>query len=176
MGAIRFSLLAVSAPALLLFGGSAGADNCRLCTNEPVPAGDPQKAEAPLSIDIVTKLSFSRTAKTGNGSGEIRVNPATGAARINGGLVDLGGYALAGTAIVSGEPGRIVRIDMPASIQMTASSGGVIELSNILTDLNAAPRLDTNGRLQFSFGGNLRVDGNISGKFRGRIPITVQYE
>jgi len=154
-----------------------GNDTCRLCEAKPDGETVAKEREIPVTIDITTRLSFSRTALTGNGQGgQISISPQNGSAQVQGGLVDLGGYALAGTAIVRGEPGRTVRIDMPRSIRMTSSTGGSIELGNLQTDLTPAPRLDATGVLNFSFGGALQVNGSVSGKFRGRIPITVQYE
>ena len=132
--------------------------------------------EIPISIDVITQLDFSRAAHTGQGDGGIALDAASGTKRIDGGLIDLGGYGLAGTAIVHGEPGRGVRIDMPGTITMSSSTGGQIEITNLRTNLSAAPRIDSFGQLAFSFGGNVRVTGDASGTFRGRIPITAEYE
>ena len=44
------------------------------------------------------------------------------------------------------------------------------------TDLGAAPRLGIDGRLQFRFGGRLQVTGSADGDYRGRIPVTVEYQ
>ncbi len=142
------------------------AQSCRLCSTAD---------ETPLSIDITTKLDFSRAALTGKGAGQIKVDPQSGSS-MQGGIVALGGYAAAGTVILKGTPGRAVRIDMPRTVRMTSASGGVIEIINFRTNLGPAPRLDMAGQLSFSFGGDLVVTGNLSGKFRGRIPITAQYE
>ena len=132
--------------------------------------------EIPISIDVTTQLDFSRAALTGRGGGNIALDAASGTKRIEGGLVDLGGFGLAGTAIVHGEPGRGVRIDMPGTIKMTSSTGGQIDITELRTSLSPAPRIDSFGQMTFSFGGNVRVTGNVSGTFRGRIPITAEYE
>ena len=161
----------------LLPNMAAANNDCRLCEAKPDSGNAVRKADIPVSIDITTRLNFTRVALTGNGNGgQVKVNPQSGGTIIQGSVIDMGGYSLAGTAIVRGEPGRFLRIDLPASIRMTSSTGGVMELIDIQTDLSPAPRLDANGQLSFSFGGALQVNGNISGKFRGRIPITAQYE
>jgi Domain of unknown function (DUF4402) len=131
--------------------------------------------ETPLQVEIQTQLDFSRAA-SGGGGGQISVDPNSEMRSVEGDLVDLGGSALAGSAMVRGEPGRAVRIDLPRSVRMTGSSGGVIDIENLRTNLPPAPRLDGFGQLQFSFGGDLRVSGSIAGTFRGRIPITAEYE
>jgi Domain of unknown function (DUF4402) len=132
--------------------------------------------ETPLQVEIRSQLDFSRAASAGSGGGQITVDPVSGTRAFEGGVVDLGGSALAGSAIVRGDPGRAVRIDLPLSIRMSGSNGGAIEVSNLRTNLPPNPKLDSFGQLEFSFGGDLRISGNVSGTFRGRIPITAEYE
>jgi hypothetical protein len=169
-------LRALAALGLLPLLLAAGDDACRLCA--PVEANEQvaETREIPLSIEITTKLDFSRAALSGSGGGQIEVDPQSGSRRVDGGMVDLGGSALAGTAVVKGEPGHPVRIDMPASAKMTSSTGGIVEITGLRTNLTGNPRLDQTGRLEFSFGGRIIVRGNASGTFRARIPITAQYE
>lgn len=169
-------LRALGALGLLPLLVAAGDDACRLCTSSEVSDQTIARREIPISIEITTKLDFSRAALSGTGGGAIDLDPQNGSRRVDGGIVDLGGAALAGTAVVRGEPGRPVRIDMPSSARMTSSNGGAAEISGLRTSLNNNPRLDSTGRLEFSFGGKLSVRGNSSGTFRARIPITAQYE
>jgi hypothetical protein len=169
-------LRAVGALGLLPLLAAAGDDACRLCTSSEPAEQAIVKREIPLTIEITTKLDFSRAALSGTGGGAIDLDPQNGNRRIDGGIVDLGGGALAGTAVVRGEPGRNVRVDMPGSARMTSSNGGVVEIAGLRTSLTSVPRLDSAGRLEFSFGGKLVVRGNASGTFRARIPITAQYE
>ena len=169
-------LRAVGALGLLPLLVAAGDDGCRLC--KPIGANVQAEMvrEIPLTIEISTKLDFSRAALSGAGGGAIDLDPQSGSRSVGGGMIDLGGSALAGTAVVRGEPGRAVRIDMPTSARMTSSTGGVVEIAGLRTTLSSQPRLDQSGRLEFSFGGKLLVRGNVSGTFRARIPITAQYE
>lgn len=164
--------------ALALFPLLIGAtdDGCRLCSASPEkPGATAQTREALLSIEITTNLDFSKAALTGTGGGQISLDPDSGTRQVRG-LVDLGGYPMAGSATVRGEPGRSVRIDMPSEIRMSSSTGGSISISDLQTDLPPAPRLDSSGQLRFRFGGRLDVSGNVSGTFRGRFPITANYE
>ncbi|MBL0925533.1 MAG: DUF4402 domain-containing protein [Sphingomonadaceae bacterium] len=169
-------LRAVWALGLLPLLIAAGDGACRLCKPTDVTEQPSAEREIPLSIEITTRLDFSRAALSGSGGGQIEVDPQSGSRRVDGGIVDLGGSALAGTAVVHGMPGRAVRIDMPPSARMTSSTGGVVEITGLRTSLSGSPRLDPTGRLEFSFGGRLQLRGNASGTFRARIPITAQYE
>jgi hypothetical protein len=145
-------------------------------TDAPVIVDQNEAARVPLRVEIRTQLDFSRAATAGSGGGQISIDPQSGSRSVGGDVVDLGGSALAGSALVTGQPGRHVRIDMPLSIRMTGSSGGSIEITNLRTNLGPDPKLDHFGRLEFSFGGDLRISGNVAGTFRGRIPITAEYE
>jgi Domain of unknown function (DUF4402) len=132
--------------------------------------------EIPLQVEIRTQLDFSKAATAGANGGRISIDPTNGSRRMAGDIVDLGGSALAGSAVVTGEPGRSVRVDMPMTIRMTGSLGGTIEISNLRTNLPPQSKLDGFGRLEFNFGGDLEIKGSVAGTFRGRIPITAEYE
>jgi hypothetical protein len=151
----------------LLLAGAADA---------PVLTDQDETTRVPLRVEIRTQLDFSRAATAGSGGGQISIDPKNGSRSLDGDIVDLGGSALAGSAIVTGQPGRHVRIDMPLSIRLNGSGGGTIEISNLRTNLGPGPKLDHFGRLEFSFGGDLRIRGTVAGTFRGRIPITAEYE
>jgi hypothetical protein len=151
----------------LLLAGAADA---------PMVIDQDEATRVPLRVEIRTQLDFSRAATAGSGGGQISIDPQNGTRSVDGDVVDLGGSALAGSAVVTGQPGRHVRIDMPLSIRMTGTSGGTIEITNLRTNLGPEPRLDHFGRLEFSFGGDLRISGSVAGTFRGRIPITAEYE
>jgi hypothetical protein len=147
----------------------AQAEQCASCLG-----GGPRE-NAPLRIEIVSDLEFSRMARTGHEVGKAEIDPQTGARRINGGLVGLGGFTLTGRARISGEPMRAVRIDLPPAVTMTTSGGGRAELTDLATDLSPFPVLDSSGQLEFSFGGALTVTQAGGGTLRGRIPISVDY-
>ena len=82
---------------------------------------------------------------------------------------------MVGEARVRGEPGRLVRIDLPSRIELHSLNGARISIDRIVTDLPTAPRLDPAGNLSFRFGGRIRVSGNADGDFRGDLPVTVEY-
>jgi hypothetical protein len=161
---------------LLPLLAAAGEQPCLLCANPTENTAVSTAKATPLSIDITTQLDFSRAALSGSSGGQIDVDPHNGSRRVDGSIIDLGGPAFAGTAIVRGEPGRAIRIDMPQTANMTSSTGAVIKIVGLRASIVGNPRLDHEGRLSFSFGGKLVVQGNASGTFRARIPITAQYE
>ena len=76
---------------------------------------------------------------------------------------------------VRGEPGREVRVELPPSIELSGFNGGSIRLESIQSDLPPMPRLDSNGRLTFRFGGIVHVSGDADGEFRGDARIEVDY-
>ncbi len=158
------ALLALSAPA-------AGQEACRLCfgTDGIAPG------ERPLTIEIYADLSFSRLALTGDSGGSAAIDPQSGAKRTGGGMIDLGGMSVQGRGRITGTPQRPVRIDLPQRVAMNAPDGTSGELTDLATDLPVNPVLDAAGTLEFTFGGKLNVRGNQGGNFRGRIPISVDY-
>jgi hypothetical protein len=143
--------------------------------SDPFAREKDEKAR-PLQIEIRSSLDFSRATSTGTSGGSIAIDPNSGSRTVSGDVLDLGGSPFAGSAVVTGEPGRSVRIEMPSTIKLNSATGGSVEIVRLRTNLSPAPRLDMYGRLEFAFGGDLLLKGNVSGQFRGRIPITAEYE
>lgn len=169
-----FSYLA--AASIAPYSVSATANECRLCIADETENGTKIEKKIPLHIEIATNLNFSRAALSGRGDGSIAVNEHNSQKQVAGQLLDLGGYAEAGSVRITGHPGQAIDIDLPRNIIMRSDKGGTIEIQSLSTDLPPTPRLDISGELRFSFGGKLVVNGDVSGRFRGRIPITVNYE
>lgn len=161
---------------MLAFGAapSVGAQ-CMLCAQEKGAGITARKAEIPLRVDVETRLDMGRVA-VGAMGGEVELDPASGARRVRGDVVDLGGFALTGTVTVRGEPGAEVRVILPASVDLESGHGRTARVTGLVTDLSAAPRLGADGRLIFRFGGRLQVAGLDDGDYRGRIPVTVEYQ
>lgn len=161
----------------LAFGDlSAARAQCRLCAEQPGFSATAKKSNVPLRISISTELDFARLALTGPAGGLVTIDPETGVRSTTGQVVALSGMALTGRAEIIGGKNEKIRVDIPASILLTAPDGGTAELTQIETDLPNRPKLDKDGRLLFTFGGLLRVKNSSDGQFRGRIPITVDYE
>lgn len=165
-------LTPLSVAALLMAASpAAGQDSCRLCFGDPPAAA----GERPLTIEIWADLSFSKLALTGRGGGAAEVDPTDGAKRTSGEMIDLGGMPINGHGRISGQPYREVRLLLPDRVAMTTPDGGRGELVALRTTLPPHPVLDGNGNLEFSFGARLEVSSTRGGNFRGRIPISVDY-
>src|SRR5687767_13860994 len=149
----------------LLSAAPATADDepCELCLLSERPGG-----ERPLVIEIESGIQFSRLALSGRSDGAAEID-ATGQKRVDAGMIDLGGLSYQGRARVTGEPGRPVRIDLPARVQLRSPDGAEAELTGFVTDLPAVAMLDENGVLEFGFGAKLSSQNSRGGNFHGRI-------
>ena len=149
------------------------AAQCRLC-DTPVTSRNAEEDKAPISLDIETRLDFDRLILLGQGEGTATLLP-NGTRSVSGAISDMSGRAMVGSAVVRGEPGRNVRVDLPKRIELYSLSGGRISLDDVVSDLTISPRLDGSGTLNFRFGGRLRISGDAEGEYRGDVPITVEY-
>ena len=168
-------MLGLSLVASLAMAPPASAQ-CMLCGEQGAAnSSASRKVETPLRVEVETQLDMGRVA-VGVGGGEVELDPLSGARRLRGDVVDLGGFAVTGTVTVTGEPGAEVRVILPTSVDLESDRGRSARVSGLVTDLNAAPRLGPDGRLQFRFGGRLQIGGLDDGDYRGRIPVTVEYQ
>jgi hypothetical protein len=170
----RIAYLAWPTGLLLSFAATdAAMAQCRLCEGGSPTTGQ-LEAAMPILVEVESSLSFDRLILMGIGDGTAILRP-DGTRLVSGSLGDFSGSALVGTAVVRGEPGRAIRIELPKIIELHSLSGSQLMIDEISTDLPAAPRLDSNGRLSFRFGGRLRVNGEADGDYRGDLPITADY-
>ena len=170
----RTALLALglAAAALLVAAPSARAQ-CRLCET-PTTAPVQEEADGKIELQIEAGLDFDRLIVSGSGEGSATLLP-DGSRQVSGSVEAIGLRAMVGEASVRGEPGRLVRIDLPARIELYSISGGRITIDELVTDLPGVPRLDSAGYLKFRFGGRIRLTGTDDGDFRGDLPLTVEY-
>ena len=150
------------------------AAQCRLC-DKPTAERTEQSADELLDLKIEARLDFDRVLLLAAGEGSATLRP-DGSRTASGAVGDLSGRAMVGVAIIQGQPGRFVRVEMPRQVRLHAISGGEIMFDEIVSDLPSAPRLDSAGKLSFRFGGKLKVTGDAEGEYRGEIPITVDYQ
>lgn len=168
--------------ALLVFGMAAAAmltaipdarAQCRLCGN-PTTMPNQNGPEGTIDLHVEASLDFDRLVVMGDGEGTATLLP-DGTRRTSGSVEAMSGRAMVGEAHIRGEPGRPVRINLPARLELHSMGGGRLSIEEIVTDLSAEPRLDSAGNLTFRFGGRIRFDGNNDGDFRGELPISVEY-
>lgn len=162
----------VLALALPLPGTAVVAQACQLCVAAPAP---PAATLRPLAITVEAALDFSTAVYAGRGSGSITIEARTGRRQMIG-LVALGGPVLVGTVTVTGQPFARVAIDLPRAIVLNSNLGATADVTEIRTDLPPHPSIGADGRLVFTFGGRLTVRNGADGDFRGRIPVTAEYE
>ena len=147
---------------------------CRLC-DTPVTVSASEGGSQPVRIEVQARLDFDQLVLMDNaGHGVARLLP-DGTTSTSGAIGALTGRAMVGHVIIRGEPGRLVRVGLPKAIQLFGLTGGTIRVESLVTDLPAQPRLDSQGNLQFRFGGELHVQGSVEGDYRGDVPITVDY-
>ena len=144
---------------------------CRLCLNDPPVEAKPAQ---PVRLDIEASLDFDRLILAGAGEGSAELRP-DGSRLASGSVTAMTARAMVGEVVIRGEPGRQVRIDLPSAIELYGLSGGTIRVESIRSDLPPDPRLDPNGRLNFRFGGVVRLSGSVDGDFRGNARINVEY-
>jgi hypothetical protein len=146
---------------------------CRLCA-EPTTGPKADDKGRPVELEVQAALDFDRIVVLGAGEGTATLRP-DGSRQVSGSIEAISGRAMVGEALVRGEPGRTVRIDLPSRIELHSVSGATISIDELVTDLPLLPRLDSGGSLSFRFGGRLRLRGTTDGDFRGEVPITVEY-
>lgn len=170
---IRLALVAavVAVSAVPLRSASA---QCRLC-DTPTTSRDEAGKGAPVALEIETSLSFDRLVLLGQGEGSAIIRP-DGSTSALGMIGQVGPRAMVGSAVVRGEPNRVVRVELPQHIILYSSGGNAtIRFDDVVSDLPAMPRLDSAGALRFRFGGRLLISGEAEGDYRGDLPITVEY-
>lgn len=162
--------------ALLTLQPMPAAAQCQLCAPETEAVAAAKKNPRPITIEIETSIDFARMGLSSTRQGGTAViNPATGQRTITGRLLDLGGLPVTGTVTIRGEPKEHVVVDFPATVPIYNSSGASYPLSGFKTTLKNNPKIPDDGILRFTFGATLQVSGGASGRFRGSVPITVEY-
>src|SRR3954468_1041836 len=141
----RFKLPAVllAAAAVLVATEWPANAQCRLCKT-PVTSRDEPKAADEVRLEIETSLNFDRLILFGDGDGSAVIRP-DGSRAAQGSIADIGPRAMVGTAVIHGEPGRAVRVELPPRIELYSLSGGHITFDQVASDLPSLPRLDSAG-------------------------------
>jgi hypothetical protein len=172
MGRRNLLILACVTGAAAVAGPAAA--QCRLC-DKPSTSRDQPAAGHDVSLEVETSLDFDRLILFGEGEGDAVIRP-DGSRAAEGSVADIGPRAMVGSAIVHGEPGRAVRVELPGRISLYSLQGGQIAFDQITSDLPSIPHLDSAGNLTFRFGGRVKILGDAEGEYRGDLPITVEYQ
>jgi hypothetical protein len=166
--------LAIGLAVTIMVGAPVAASaQCRLCPN-PTTQLQTSDGGGDIRLDVQTSLDFDRLVLLGGGTGAATLLP-NGDRSASGAVATVSASAMVGSVSVHGEPNRMLRVEMPARIDLYSLSGGRISIEQLQTDLPGMPRLDSNGNLTFRFGGRLNISGDADGDYRGDVPITVEY-
>jgi len=149
------------------------AAQCAMCGITPGESSAGQDA-APLEIELETTLDFDRIIVDGNGGGTVRLMP-DGTSDSSGDIESVSGRVRIGRVVIHGQPGRAIHVDFPKSIELTGMKGTVIRVSALITNLPDSPVLDSSGQLAVDFGGELKIDGETDGDFRGNLLVRADY-
>src|SRR4051794_32837669 len=105
----------IPAAALALAMASPGHAQCRLC-NSATTAHSSEARGDRITVEIETSLSFDRLVTFGNTGGSAVIHP-DGSHLAQGSIEGVGPRAMVGSAILHGDPGRPIRVDLPSRIQ-----------------------------------------------------------
>src|SRR3712207_3423029 len=121
--------------ALLLVMGCAAPTKavaqCRLCDAETQFSTE-EAPKTPIQVEVESSLSFDRLIMMGEGEGTAILRP-DGTRILSGSLGDFTGSAMVGTAVVRGEPGRAIRIELPQIIALHSLTGSQLLIDEIST-------------------------------------------
>ena len=174
MGGLKLLAITASAAAAAAVGFAPARGQCRLCSTPTTAITEPG-ADSDIQLQIETSIDFDRLVLAGQGEGAAVLRP-DGSKPAQGAVAEVGARAMVGTATIHGAPGRAVRVELPAKVELYSLSGGRIGFDQLVSDLPALPRLDSAGNLSFRFGGRITVTGDSEGQYRGELPITVEYQ
>lgn len=167
--------------ALMLAAGAAAAAaawpaeaQCRLCDKPTTARGD-SSSSGDVELEIQSGINFDKLVLVGDGLGQAVIRP-DGSSTAAGIVANVSPRAMVGTAVVHGEPGRTIRVELPPRIELYSLTGARITFDDVASDLPTVPRLDATGMLSFRFGGRVTITGEADGQFRGELPITVEYQ
>jgi hypothetical protein len=173
MGVSRFLALLIAAGAAAAVTMWPANAQCRLCS-APTTSRDDSSAGGNITLEIESGINFDRLVLLGAGNGAAVIRP-DGSNVAEGAVTNVSGRAMVGSAVVRGEPGRTVRVELPRRIELYSRGGSRISFEDVTSDLPSLPRLDASGTLTFRFGGRVTISGDADGQFRGDLSITVEY-
>lgn len=174
MGACKYLALMLAACAAAAATAWPADAQCRLCDKPTTTRGD-SSTGGDVELEIQSGINFDKLVLVGGGSGQAVIRP-DGTSRAEGIVANISPRAMVGSAVVHGEPGRTIRVELPPRIELYSLSGARITFDDVATDLPSLPRLDATGTLSFRFGGRVTITGEADGQFRGELPITVEYQ
>jgi hypothetical protein len=169
---MRFLMLCMAAAAAAV--PSAAGAQCRLCS-KPTTAPDQSPDGSDVQLEVQATLDFDQLILTQAGQGEAVLRP-DGSSSTTGAVEGVASRGRVATIVVHGEANRALRIDVPRRIDLFSLAGAWLTFDQVETDAPQLPKLDGAGNLTFHIGGRLRFMGSEDGRYRGDLPITVEYQ
>jgi hypothetical protein len=148
----------------------------------PASSGTARNATATvyraISLAKVSNLSFGRIVRPNSGSGWVELAP-TGARTSSSAVWLLTPSPTRAQFTLTGEGGRVVDVDIPATFDMTRVGGGSVTVttdSNLAATPTLSSSLGNNGTLSFFVGGRLDLDSTTpGGAYTGTFVVTTSY-
>src|SRR4051812_28521234 len=101
---------------------AAAPAQCRLCSTPTTEVASEGNHDA-VRIEVQARLDFDQLVIMDSSTpGTARLLP-DGTTSVSGSIGALSGRAMVGSVVVHGEPNRLVRIDLPASISLYGLAG-----------------------------------------------------
>ena len=137
-------------------------------------ATETSEKTTPIRLEVVTRLDFDKLIVADGGPGDATLRP-DGERRASGSVSSVSMRAMVGEIVIRGEPGRLVRVELPRALDLIGANGGTLRLDSLVSDLPSMPQLDSSGELHIRFGGDVHVSPGVDGNFRGDVAIVVDY-
>ena len=98
-----------------------------------------------IRLEIESSLNFDRLILVGEGQGAAVIRP-DGSSAAEGAITTSARARWSARAIIHGQPGRSVRVDLPRRIELYSLRGGRISFEDVTSDLPSLPRLEFGGQ------------------------------
>ena len=146
---------------------------CRLCDTSSTSIDD--KPAAPVSLDVEASLDFDQLILAGTGDGSAELGP-DGTRIVTGAVTAISARAMVGEVAIRGEPGRLLRVDLPRNIELFGFNGGSIQhrIRSVPTCRRRRASIRTAGSVSDSAESSA-CRAIRMGEFRGDVPIDVDY-
>lgn len=127
-----------------------------------------------LSITNVSNLEFG-TVSAGSTAGSVMVNSQGQRSSTGGVVIDPNGGFTPARFVIQGKPNGAFTVSVPTRVQLTNTTGNTIAVDNIRSNMPNG-RLDNNGSLELSVGGQINLEANQStGDYTGILVVELNY-
>lgn len=127
-----------------------------------------------LSITNVSNLEFG-TVSAGAVAGSVRVDSEGKRSATGGVVINPNGAFTPARFVIQGKPNGSFTVTLPKRVELTDNTGNTIAVDNIRPSTPTG-RLDTDGAMELSVGGQINLDANQStGDYTGILVVELNY-